>query len=154
MRTLPNPRAGVRRTVLLITAWASLASASQSMPPGLYDVTTETAMPHLEENLRYATTHERRCLTHQDLSQAFPILAHPALKDCSLGDEVREGEVVSYALICTGGHGTTGEARWELGEHRVAGTLRVKLGGKNMTLHQRVIAVAVGECAAQKLSVR
>jgi hypothetical protein len=136
---------------LLTAIWATLAGASQSMPPGLYEVTTETSMPNLEENLRYTTTHERRCLTHEDLAGAFPVLSHPALKGCSLGRESREGDVVSYALICEGGHGTTGDARWDLGERRIAGTLRVKLGGKNMTFHQRVVAIPVGECAPENL---
>src|SRR5262245_43028716 len=113
MRTLPNRHTRLR-IVLLSAAWTTLASASQSMPPGLYDVTTETSMPNLEENLRYTTTHERRCLNHEDLTDAFPVLSHPALKGCSLGAESREGDVVSYALICEGGHGTTGDARWEL----------------------------------------
>jgi hypothetical protein len=122
------------------------------MPPGLYEVTTETTMPNLEENLRYTTTHERRCLSHEDLSVAFPVLGHPALKGCSLGRESRDGDVVSYTLICEGGHGTTGDARWELGERRIVGTLRVKLGGKNMTFHQRVTAVLIRECAAETLS--
>jgi Protein of unknown function (DUF3617) len=140
-------RNGARR-IIVLTAWASLACASQSIPPGLYEVTTETSMPHLEENLRYSTIHERRCLAHQDLSVAFPVLAHPALKGCSLGNEAREGDVISYALLCNGGHGTTGEAVWELGERQISGTLRVKLGGKNMTFHQRVTATRVGQCAA------
>jgi hypothetical protein len=122
------------------------------MPPGLYEFTTETSMPNLEENLRYTTTHERRCLTYEDLAGVFPVLSHPALKGCRLGAESREDDVVSYALMCEGGHGTTGDARWELGERRIAGTLRVKLGGKNMTFHQRVIAIPVGECAAKNLT--
>jgi hypothetical protein len=146
VQTPPNRHTRLR-IVFVAAVWATLASASQSMPPGLYDVTTETSMPNLEENLRYTTTHERRCLTHEDLAMAFPVLSHPALKGCNLGAESREGDVVFYALICEGGHGTTGDARWELGERRIAGTLRVKLGGKNMTFHQRVIAIPVGECA-------
>jgi hypothetical protein len=134
--------------IILLAAWTSLACASQSMPSGLYEVTTETSMPHLEENLRYSTTHERRCLAHQDLSVVFPVLAHPALKGCTLGNEAREGDVISYALLCDGGHGTTGAAVWQLGEGHISGTLRVKLGGKNMTFHQRVTATHVGRCTA------
>ena len=48
--------------------------ASETMPAGLYEVITETGMPHLEENLRYAVTRENRCLTGEDLASAFPIL--------------------------------------------------------------------------------
>src|SRR5690606_8973937 len=41
---------------------------------------------------------------------------------------------------------TTGTARWQLGERIIRGTLDVKLGGKNMTLYQRVTGTPVGDC--------
>jgi hypothetical protein len=127
----------------------SLALGSDLMPSRLYDVTTVTAMPHLEENLRYATTHEKRCLALADLSSAaaFPVLSHAALKDCKLGEESRTGEDISYVLSCDGGHGTTGGALWRIGEHQIRGTLSVKLGGKNFTFYQRVTATLLGDCA-------
>jgi len=122
------------------------------MPARLYEVTTETGMPHLEENLRYTTTHEKVCLTHQVLAAAFPILDHPALRGCRLRNEVRLGDTLSYTLAytlaCEGGHGTTGEASWQIEAQRIRGTLNVKLGGKNMTFYQRVTALPLGNCPA------
>jgi len=123
--------------------------AAAAFSPGMYEITTETGMPHLEENLRYSTTQARHCVTQPEaLSTAFPILDHVSLKGCHLGDETRQGDTVSYVLVCEGGHGTTGHATWELGEHQMIGTLHVKLGGKNMTFYQRVTAVPVGQCDA------
>lgn len=106
---------------------------ADAVPPQLYELTTETTMPHLEENLRYANTTQRQCLVLSELATAFPILRHPALDGCKLEGEVRQQDSLSYQLVCTGGHGTTGTAVWHLGEHRLRGTLNVKLGGKNMT---------------------
>ena len=111
-------------------------------------MTTDTGMPHLEANLGYATTHERRCLISQELYSAFPILDHAALKGCKLDHESREDQTVSYILICEAMHGTTGTARWQLGPHKIAGTLHVKLGGKNMTFSQQVTATHLGECSS------
>lgn len=122
--------------------------ASETMPARLYEITTETGMPHLEENLRYTTTRERVCLRRQGLAVAFPILGHPALRGCSLQNEVHRGAVVSYTLACTGGHGTTGEAIWQVEERRIRGTLNIELGGKNMTFYQRVTALPLGSCPA------
>jgi hypothetical protein len=122
--------------------------ASETMPVRFYEVTTETGMPHLEENLRYTTSHEKVCLTHQALEAAFPILEHPALHGCRLQNEVRLGDTVSYTLACEGGHGTTGEAVWRIEAQRIRGTLNVKLGGKNMTFYQRVTALPLGKCPA------
>jgi hypothetical protein len=126
----------------------SVALASGALPAGQYEITVETYMPHLEENLRYATTHETRCLRQQDLASAFPVLRHASLQGCQLHEDANTVDEVSYVLACTGGHGTTGNAVWKFEEHRITGTLHVKLGGKNMTFSQRWTAVPAGQCAA------
>ena len=124
------------------------ALALESISTRLYEVTTETVMPHVEENLRYATTREKRCLGHAELSSAFPILSHESLNGCKLAHEKRVEDSVTYLLICEGGNGTTGTAQWLLGADQVTGRLDVKLGGKNMTFTQRITAKPVGECTS------
>jgi len=114
--------------------------------PRLYDLVIETGMPHLDENLRYATTRERRCLDPRDLSGAFPALSHESLQDCHLVKTGEQPGSAAYVLQCTGGHGTTGTAHWRFDEGTIAGTLDVKLGGKNMTFHQRVTGRDVSAC--------
>jgi hypothetical protein len=122
--------------------------AGETLSARFYEIITETGMPHLEENLRYTTTRERVCLVHRELAVAFPILEHPALRGCSLRNESRQGDTVSYTLACEGGHGTTGEAIWHVDKSRIRGTLNIKLGGKNMTFYQRVTALDLGSCPA------
>jgi len=121
-------------------------SASELLPPRLYDVTIETGMPHLEENLRYTTTHQRHCISPKDLATEFPILGHPSLNGCTLGSEVRQDDTVKFGLSCEDRHGTTGTAVWHIDKHRIRGRLDVKLGGKNMTFSQTVTATVVGNC--------
>lgn len=123
------------------------AQTAEVIPPQLYEIIAETTMPHLEENLRYATTREQRCLEQNELWSAFPILHHVALKDCRLDQASRQPDALSYVLVCEGGHGTTGRATWQLGRKQNTGTLNVKLGGKNMTFSQRVTARLLGECS-------
>ena len=133
--------------LLSVTLMSSFAHASD-LKVRLYELVTETGMPHLEENLRYTTTREQRCLAPTDLSSAFPILSHVALKGCTLGDETLQDDTVSYVLTCEGGHGTTGAAVWRIGEHQIRGTLNVRLGGKNLTFYQRVTGRPLGPCAS------
>ena len=123
------------------------AAADEPSRARLYAVTTETGMPHLEENLRYTTTHTRHCLTDQHLFEAFPILTHPALAGCKPGNRTQKDDTVSYPLVCA--NATTGAALWHVGERQVRGTLSVKLGGKNMTFYQRVTAVPLGNCSSR-----
>lgn len=136
-------------TLSLISALiAASTPASEMLPARLYDVITETSMPHLEENLRYAVTRANRCLAGEDLASAFPVLQSPSLADCMLRHDGRNGDVLSYVLVCAGGHGTTGNARWRVSERLIVGTLNVKLGGKNMTFFQRVTAKELGRCVS------
>lgn len=130
------------RTCFLI----GLAASTAPGPARLYDVTTETGMPHLEENLRYAVTRTEQCLARNDLASAFPILDHPSLAGCKLREHSHDDDTIIYALVCENSTGTTGKATWRLGEHVIRGTLDVKLGGKNMTFFQRVTGTLIGTC--------
>lgn len=138
---------GPRHSLLLGLAalMSPNAGLAESIPPAAYDVTTETWLPHLEENLRYATTRERRCLSRHDRVAAFPILKHQSLQGCKLAEESRHENAILYLLSCEGGHGTTGDA----GAGEIGGTLNVRMGGKNMTFSQRVTAKPVGACPAE-----
>lgn len=133
--------------LLTSSVWPSPGSAEHRSTPRLYELVTETAMPHLEENLRYATTHERRCIDTSDLSTEFPALSYPSLWDCRLVRTKGEASFAIYALHCTGGHGTTGGARWRFDRTSISGTLNVKLGGKNMTFYQRITGRVVSQCS-------
>jgi hypothetical protein len=119
---------------------AATASASgEALVPGTYDITARTVMPNLEENLRYATTRERRCLHSHDLTSVFPILRHPSLEGCKLG--------IDYALTCASPQVATGNARFDTAPGRITGSLEIKMGGKNMTFSERIEAVRHGDCA-------
>lgn len=140
----PNP---VVAGLGLIGALACSIQAADIPARHVYEMSTETGMPHLEENLRYAVRKETRCMNPHDLSAAFWMLEDVSLQDCALVKATEEGDSAVYALMCTGGHGTTGDARWQLGPDVITGTLKVRLGGKNMTFYQRITAKPVGDCS-------
>ena len=76
-------------------------------------------MPHLEENLRYATTREQHCLQLDQLAPLFPIMRHPSLEGCHLGDELRHGSEVRYRLVCA----SPSREPWLLGSISPAGAV-------------------------------
>jgi hypothetical protein len=126
---------------------ALLACAAAAAQPRLYEMSTETGMPHLDESLRYAVVRERRCLDPHALQAAFWMLGHESLQGCRLEKMHEDAAAASYLLACDGNRGTSGGAQWQLGERQLRGTLNVRLGGKNMTFHQRIVATPVGDCA-------
>ena len=131
---------------LAALGWSAAALAQQPQLRA-YEVITETDMPHLEENLRYAVRKERRCVNRNDLSKVFWMLDEASLQDCVLVKSTEQADSALYLLKCNGGHGTTGDARWKLDPDAIKGTLRVRLGGKNMTFYQRISAKPVGACS-------
>jgi hypothetical protein len=58
--------------------------AGDAGPLRLYEVTTATSMPHLDESLRYATRTETRCIDTRNLSGEFWMLREVSLQDCRL----------------------------------------------------------------------
>jgi hypothetical protein len=144
------------RTARSLAAWLVLGAAlpcgaqAQSPGPRLYETTIETGLPHLEENLRYATTRTRLCLGEKQLASAFPVLQHEALKGCRLDNARHEGSEIAYVLSCTNGTGTLGTARWRIEDAAIFGTLDVRLGGKNMTFYQRIAGRLVGPCTPEE----
>jgi len=140
-------RAPLVGSILFVLVTGGTADAApDAMPAGLYELTTETVMPHLEEALRYATTRETRCLGRADLATAFPILAHDALRGCLLEPRDPGQDRDDYVLVCGGTGGAAGSAEWQHHGGRLRGTLNVRLGGKNMTFSQRVTATPIGPC--------
>jgi hypothetical protein len=135
-----------RRIAASLLCSAACASGYAD-PPGLYEITARTVMPHLEENLRYAVTQEQRCLQLEELAALFPILRHPSLEGCRLADERRRGSNVRYGLVCVNPQVASGTAQLDAAGEHIAGILEIKMGGKNMTFSQRIEALRQGDCA-------
>lgn len=146
MFSFPRHACATGLLACVLSAVCANASLATSESAALYDLTIETGMPHLEENLRYTRTKRRQCLTRDRLATAFPALAHESLQACRLEAQEMSSNAAEYRLICSGSSGTTGRATWSFEEHRSFGTLEVKLGGKNMTFFQRIDAAHVGPC--------
>ena len=113
----------------------------------LYEVVVQTTMPHLEENLRYTKSTSTQCLAKSELLVTFPVLTENAFHDCKLTKQAHSDTHATYHLVCPASTGTTGTAAWRFNSSHLAGTLEVKLGGKNMTFHQLITAKRIGECA-------
>jgi hypothetical protein len=140
-----------RFTVCICSAAsASLLASPLVLDPGSYALTIETVLPHLEENLRYATTRQQYCLGTQEATTLFPILRHAAFTGCALtGGQLIEGRL-EYALACKNPQAASGVARLSVSPASVDGVLEIKMGGKSMTLSQRIAGPRVGACQAER----
>ncbi len=91
-------------SLLVSTLCCAPVAPAQPFAPRLCEVATETGLPHLEENLRYATTHSKPCIGRAQLATAFPILQHEALRGCKLDHERSAASSVHLLLSCEAGN--------------------------------------------------
>ena len=139
---------GIRVASLLAAVSLSAAAASPvAVPAGNYDLTIETVLPHLEEALRYATQRTRQCLHEPDATGVFPLLKHQAFTGCQLAPEARAGDGLHFNLQCENREAASGSAVFQVDSGTVAAVLDIKMGGKNMTVSQRIHGRRVGPCA-------
>lgn len=145
-----NGKLAASLTFMLIAAVTGtrVFGAPLVLNPGSYDISAQTLLPHLEENMRYATTRQRRCLGGQDVSALFPLFNHQALAGCALTHGQSTGQDHAYALTCDNPETATGTARVTVKPDTIRGMLEIKLGGKNMTMSQRINAQRLGVCQA------
>jgi hypothetical protein len=118
---------------------ADVPRATDDIVPGVYRLTAQTLLPHLEESLRYATTVSETCLGRQSADSLFPLLRHEAFAGCVLVHAAGARDAPrSFDLACRNAQAATGRATVEVSGESLVAVLQVKMGGKNMTLSQRV----------------
>src|SRR3954468_19599802 len=88
------------------------AATPVAAPPGEYDLTAQTVLPHLEEALRYATTRSRQCLREPDATDLFPLLRHQAFAGCELLPEPSDG--LHFTLHCANPEAASGSAVFQV----------------------------------------
>ena len=81
----------------------------------------------------------------------FPLLQHQAFAGCKLvpGKGVDDG--LHFTLHCANPEAASGSAVFELGADHVSAVLDLKMGGKNMTVAQRLNGPRVGPCQDSKI---
>lgn len=137
-------RAAIALCSVVAAVPAGAADNDVALTPGQYDLVAQTVLPNLEESLRYATTRSQRCLGTEPVDTLFPILLHPAFAGCTLVRQGGRGDV--FTLQCTNSEAASGSANLLIEAQRFDATLDLKMGGKNMTLAQRVSGTRRGDC--------
>jgi Protein of unknown function (DUF3617) len=139
-------------TTIIVSLAASHDGAAQTpadsitVPPGLYDISAETLLPHLEDNLRDARTRTQHCLGTQSATSLFALLRHTAFTGCTLTGRRAQGDEQVFTLVCANPQAASGQARIRVGAAALEGVLELKMGGKNMTLSQRIRGPRLGDC--------
>jgi hypothetical protein len=140
------------RTLLVaagaIAAFATTGSgaADSSLIPGLYQVEVRISLPNVQDVA--APLVMTRCLSVEDLrtGQAFFILSDNPLKTCELADYQSTAGTAIYRVACAGPNRGSAVAVFDTKAASYRGTIRMNMGGKNMTMSETQVGKRIGDC--------
>ena len=132
----------------LVAALAASASgaAELSLIPGLYQVEVRISLPNVQDVA--APLLLTRCIGPDDLKsgQAFFVLSDNPLKHCQLVDYQTTASAALYRIVCAGPNKGSAVAVFDTREGSFRGTIRMNMGGKNMTMSETQSARRTGNC--------
>jgi hypothetical protein len=112
----------------------------------LYRVEVRIALPNVEDVAAPMTL--SRCLTRADLQsgRAFFILSDNPLKSCAMLDYRPSAEAATYRIACAGPNMGSAVGVFDLAARAYRGTIKMNMGGKNMTMSETQAGKWVGAC--------
>ncbi|MGH8629502.1 MAG: DUF3617 domain-containing protein [Burkholderiales bacterium] len=136
----------VRVCMVAALAAAAAAAAAPPLTPGLYRIEVRIALPNVQDAV--APLVLTRCLGSADLEsgQAFFVLSDNPLKNCALLDYEAAAGLVTYRIACPGPNRGSAQAAFRTGDSAYRGSIRMNMGGKNMTMSETQVGRRIGDC--------
>ena len=139
-------------------AWASIVyaaagfaaggmeAAETALVPGFYETEVRISLPNVQDVALPLLV--KRCVTADDIAsgRAFFVLSDNPLKQCNLEDFEAASGKITYRIQCPGPNRGSALAQFELRETTYRGTIRMNMGGKNMTMSEAQAGRRLGEC--------
>ena len=142
MRTLFRV-AGVVAAALAATG---ADAADSSLTPGLYQIEVRISLPNVQDVA--APLIVTRCLRPDDLEsgQAFFVLSDNPLRSCELVDYQATASTAIYRIACAGPNRGSAVAVFDTRVTTYRGTIKMNMGGKNMTMSETQAGKRIGDC--------
>ena len=140
----------MRAPVLTMTVAAVLrttcAAADPTLSPGLYQVEVRISLPNVQDVA--APLIVNRCIGRADLEsgRAFFVLSDNPLKTCDLVDYEATAETAIYRIVCPGPNRGSAVGTFAATRETYRGTIKMNMGGKNMTMSEVQVGRRVGDC--------
>jgi hypothetical protein len=133
----------------VVTAMAvttALAEERSSLLSGEYEVRLRFELPHAEDVAVSKTA--RICVTEDADTQGLIVLSdNNPLSRCPPSNIRRDGQSLTFDLICAGHNQAVARASFALRGDRFDGVIAMKMGGKNMTMTERQSGRRIGACS-------
>ena len=143
---LPDPVSLLAASALAWLAMGMSNAADLSLRPGMYQVEVRISLPNVA--VAAPPLLATRCITPDDLKsgQAFFILSDNPLKQCGLVDYQTTSTAALYRVVCAGPNRGSAVAVFDTRQDSYRGTIRMNMGGKNMTMAETQEGKRTGDC--------
>ena len=133
-------------SVIVAGAAAGANAADPSLAPGLYTVEVRISLPNVQNVA--APIVLTRCIGPTDLlsGQAFFVLSDNPLKSCELLDYQVTSDAAAYRIACPGPNKGSAVAVFGTTRTSYRGSIKMNLGGKNMTMSETQVGKRIGDC--------
>jgi uncharacterized protein DUF3617 len=137
-------------TALLSVIAGLITNASHAtnlvLTPGLYKVEVRISLPNVQDAA--APIVLTRCVRPDDLEsgQAFSILSDNPLKKCELLDYQTTSSTAVYRIACPGPNKGSAVAVFDTTNTSYRGSIKMNMGGKNMTMSETQVGKRAGDC--------
>jgi hypothetical protein len=140
----PTPHAVYAGAAAL--ALSAAAQAATALTPGLYRIEVKVALPNVLD--AGAPLVVIRCLNPDELEsgRAFFVLSDNPLNRCELLDYRSGAGLVTYRIRCPGPNRGSAQAAFRTAATSYRGSIRMDMGGKNMTLSETQAGRRIGDC--------
>jgi hypothetical protein len=135
-----------RASLIVALAATGSGAADPLLTPGLYQVEVRIALPNVQDVA--APIVLTRCVSLADLKsgQAFSVLSDNPLKNCDLLDYQATADTATYRIVCPGPNMGSAAAVFETTRTTYRGSIKMNMGGKNMTMSEMQVGRRVADC--------
>ena len=131
---------------IFFTAATVSNAADSSLTPGLYQIEVRISLPNVQDVA--APLVLTRCWSPADLQsgQAFFVLSDNPLKTCDLVDYQATAGTAIYRIACAGPNRGSAVAVFDTRSTNYRGSIKMNMGGKNMTMSETQAGKRIGDC--------
>lgn len=125
--------------------YTTFANASD-LQAGLYEIVVKVELPNL--TVPSHVFKKRVCITNKELSEKsfFGILSDNPLSNCGYKPLSSTPREVKFQIVCPGKRSAYAYGTFTMHFKKFSGSIKMNMGGKNMTLIERQDGKYIGPC--------
>lgn len=139
-------------STILAIANPSFAADETLLSPGEYEVNMRLELPNIED-MGASKTAKICVISGDEGSHGLVVLSdNNPLGKCPVSNIRQDADAFRFDIVCPGGNAALGWAKYVLWPDRFDGTIKMKMGGKNMTMTERQTGHRIGACSNEPRS--